>query len=118
MRWRGRSHLGHDVALHMAAMLSQAREFGFVLFGAAYGAGVIAGYEFNLSDGSTAYPLNGVARALTRKEPKGRQPLEDIWLVDEKTLAGAKASGVKVKTIRVDISPVLNRGVNWCRSRR
>ena len=61
-------------------------------------------------------PLNGAAQALTRKDPKGRHPLEEIWLVDEKNLAGAKASGVKVEMIRVDISPVLNRGVGWCRS--
>lgn len=71
-----------------------------------------------ISDGSTAYPLNGVARALTRTNPKGRRPLEDIWLVDDKNLAGLKASGVKVKMIRVDISPVLDRGVQWCRNQR
>jgi uncharacterized protein DUF2511 len=71
-----------------------------------------------IADGPTAYPLNGLAQALTRKDPKGRRPLEDIWLVDEKALAGVKASGVKVKMIRVDIGPVLNRGVAWCRNRR
>lgn len=70
-----------------------------------------------ISDGPTAYPLNGAAQALTRADPKGRRPLEDIWLVDEKTLAGTRASGVKVKMIRMDISPVLSRGVAWCRSR-
>jgi len=79
---------------------------------------VCKGNAVFISDGSTSYPLNGEAQALTRKDPKGRRPLEDIWLVDEKTLAGVKASGVKVKMIRVDISPVLNRGVAWCRSRR
>ena len=57
------------------------------------------------------------ARALGRKDPKGRRPLEDIWLVDEKALADLRASGVKVKMIRIDISPVLSRGVAWCRSR-
>jgi len=67
------------------------------------------------ADGPTAYPLNGAAQALTRKDPKGRRPLEDIWLVDEETLAGVKASGFKVKMVRMDISPVLNRGVEWCR---
>jgi hypothetical protein len=71
-----------------------------------------------ISDGTTAYPLNGDAQALTRKDSKGRRPLEDIWLVDEKTLADVKASGVKVKMIRVGISPVLNRAVEWCRLRR
>jgi hypothetical protein len=71
-----------------------------------------------ISDGATAYPLNGAAQALTRRYPKGRRPLEDIWLVDEKSLAGLKASGVKLKMIRVDISPVLDRGVKWCRNRR
>jgi len=68
-----------------------------------------------IADGPTAYPLNGAAQALTRKDPKGRRPLEDIWLVDDKALAGVKASGGKVKMIRVDISPVLDRGVAWCR---
>jgi Protein of unknown function (DUF2511) len=77
---------------------------------------VCEGKAVFISDGTTAYPLNGAAQALTRKDPKGRRPLEDIWLVDEKTLAGARGSGVKVKMIRVDISPVLNRGVAWCRS--
>jgi len=33
----------------MAAMLSQAGEFGFVLFGAVRVAGLIEGYEFNLA---------------------------------------------------------------------
>ena len=78
---------------------------------------VCIGKAVFISDGSTSYPINGDAQALTRKDPKGRRPLEDIWLVDEKTLAGVKASGIKVKMIRVDISPVLNRGVAWCRSR-
>ena len=71
-----------------------------------------------ISDGSTAYPLNGPAQALTRRDPKGRHPLTDIWLVDDKTLADLKAAGVKVKMVRVDISPVLNRGVKWCRTRQ
>jgi Protein of unknown function (DUF2511) len=67
-----------------------------------------------ISEGDTAYPLNGLAQALTRKDPKGRRPLEEIWLVDEKTLADVKAAGIKVKMVRVDISPVLTRGVKWC----
>jgi hypothetical protein len=79
---------------------------------------VCKGKAVFISDGAAAYPLNGDAQALTRKDPTGRRPLDDIWLVDEKTLAGVKASGAKVKTIRVDISPVLNRAVAWCRSRR
>ena len=41
--------LSHGDALRMAAMLSQAGEFGFVLFGAAHLAGVIDRYEFNLA---------------------------------------------------------------------
>jgi hypothetical protein len=79
---------------------------------------VCNGQAVFISDGPIAYPLNGAAQALTRRDPKGRRPLEDIWLVDEKSLTGLKASGVKVKMIRVDISPVLDRGVKWCRSRR
>ena len=71
-----------------------------------------------ISDGGTEYPLNGRAQALTRKDPKGRHPLTDIWLVDEKTLGSLKAAGVKVSMVRMDISPVLTRGVKWCRSRR
>lgn len=71
-----------------------------------------------IADGGTAYPLNGPAQALTRKDPTGRKPLEDIWLSDDKTLADVKASGIKVKMIRLDIGPVLNRGLQWCRSRR
>ena len=70
-----------------------------------------------ISDGTTSYPLNGAAQALLRQSAAGRAPLEDIWLVDEKTLAGVKRSGVKAKTIRMDISPVLTRGVDWCRVR-
>jgi hypothetical protein len=67
---------------------------------------------------SQACALAWLAQALTRRHPKDRRPLEDIWLVDEKALAGVKAAGIKVKMIRVEISPVLNRGVKWCRSRR
>src|SRR5262249_10545446 len=79
---------------------------------------VCNGQAVFISDGPPEYPLNGAAQALTRTNPKGRRPLENIWLVDDKNLAGLKASGVKVKLIRVDISPVLDRGVKWCRSRR
>jgi len=71
-----------------------------------------------ISDGQTAYPLNGPAKAIARTAPKGHRPLEDIWLPDEKTLADVKASGVKVQMIRVDITPVLKRGKAWCRYRR
>jgi hypothetical protein len=83
-----------------------------------HGKFVCNGKAVFISDGCTAYPLNGVAPALTRTNPKGRRPLEYIWLVDDKNLAGLKASGVKVKMIRVDISPVLDRGVQWCRNQR
>ena len=79
---------------------------------------VCVGDAVFISDGETKYPLNGAAQALTRADPKGRRPLEDIWLADEKTLTDARASGVPVKMVRVDISPVLNRGVEWCRLRR
>ena len=79
---------------------------------------VCKGKAVFISDGHTAYPLNGAAQGLTRKDAKDRRPLADIWLVDEKALAGLKTSGVKVRMIRVDISPVLNRGVKWCRSKR
>jgi glutathione-regulated potassium-efflux system ancillary protein KefC len=40
--------LGHGGALRMAALLSQAGEFGFVLFGAAVVAGVFSAYAFNI----------------------------------------------------------------------
>ena len=79
---------------------------------------VCKGKAVFISDGRTAYPLNGAAQGLMRKDPKDRRPLEEIWLVDEKALAGVRASGIKVKMIRVDISPVLTRGVEWCRRRR
>src|SRR5262245_49524534 len=52
---------------------------------------VCKGKAVFISDGATEYPLNGAAQALTRTDPKGRLPLEDIWLIDEKTLAGARA---------------------------
>jgi len=42
-------HFAHGAALRLAAMLSQAGEFGFVLFGAASAAGVIDHGEFNLA---------------------------------------------------------------------
>src|SRR5262245_54216359 len=42
-------HFAHGGALRMAAMLSQAGEFGFVLFGAANTAGVIDHDQFNLA---------------------------------------------------------------------
>ena len=70
-----------------------------------------------ISDGTTQYPLNGRAQALTRSHPQGRRPLEDIWLADE-TLTDRKAPGVKVKMVRLSISPVLSRGVKWCSVRR
>lgn len=41
--------VAHEGALRMAAMLSQAGEFGFVLFGAANAAGVIDDDQFNLA---------------------------------------------------------------------
>jgi len=41
--------LGHAGALRMAALLSQAGEFGFVLFGAAAAEGIITPYLFNIA---------------------------------------------------------------------
>jgi glutathione-regulated potassium-efflux system protein KefB len=41
--------LGHPGAIRMAALLSQAGEFGFVLFGAAAAEGVITPYVFNIA---------------------------------------------------------------------
>jgi len=79
---------------------------------------VCKGKAVFISDGGTSYPLNGAAEALARREPKGRRPLTDIWLVDDKALADLKAKGIKVKMIRIDISPVLTRGVKWCETRR
>ena len=79
---------------------------------------VCKGKAVFISDGGTSYPLNGPAQALTRREPKGRGPLTDIWLVDDKALADLKAKGIKLKMIRIDISPVLTRGVKWCATRR
>ena len=79
---------------------------------------VCKGKAVFISDGGMAYPLNGPAQALTRREPKGRRPLTDIWLVDDKALADLKAKGIKLKMIRIDISPVLTRGVKWCATRR
>ena len=43
---------------------------------------VCKGKAVFISDGVTAYPLNGLAQALTRRYPKNRKPLEDVWLVD------------------------------------
>jgi glutathione-regulated potassium-efflux system protein KefB len=40
--------IGHAGSLRMAALLSQAGEFGFVLFGAAVAAGVVSSYVFSI----------------------------------------------------------------------
>jgi glutathione-regulated potassium-efflux system protein KefB len=66
-------HLAHGVALRMAAMLSQAGEFGFVLFGAANVAGVIDHDEFNL-----AMLGIGVSMALTPLLVHGADVLADM----------------------------------------
>lgn len=65
--------------------------------------------------GGTAYPLNGAAKGLTRQDSTGRRPLEEIWKADDRTAKDLRASGVAVETVRLDITPVLQRGEAWCR---
>lgn len=68
-----------------------------------------------LSDGKISYPVNGAAKGLMRKDPTGRRPLEDIWLSDTKTAADLRAAGQHVEEVRPDISPILKRGIDFCR---
>jgi hypothetical protein len=70
-----------------------------------------------LSDGTTQYPLNGVAKTLARVHPEHRRPLEEIWRRDEKVTRGLKDAGQPIEIVRVNITPVLNRGTQWCRTR-
>src|SRR5690349_2662355 len=44
---------------------------------------VCRGEAVFLADGTTQYPLNGVAKTLARQHPEHRKPLEDIWRRDE-----------------------------------
>lgn len=68
-----------------------------------------------VSDGKISYPVNGTAKGLMRKDPTGRRPLEDIWLADTKTAADLQAAGQPVEVVRPDISPILKRGIDYCR---
>jgi hypothetical protein len=70
-----------------------------------------------VSDGTTQYPLNGVARTLASAQPTGRRPLEDIWRRDEKVMQGLKKERAPVGVVRLNITPVLARGERWCRQR-
>lgn len=70
-----------------------------------------------VSDGTTQYPLNGVAKTLARTQPAHRRPLEDIWRRDEKSMQGLKKEGAAVSVVRLNITPVLARGERWCRQR-
>lgn len=78
---------------------------------------VCEGEAVFLSDGKTQYPLNGVAKTLATTHPEHRRPLEDIWRPDEESMRGMQRGPVKVDMVRVNISPVLSRGVAWCRKR-
>jgi len=78
---------------------------------------VCEGEAVFLSDGTMQYPLNGVAKTLTRTHPEHRRPLEDIWRRDEQVMKGLRDAPVDVEIVRVNITPVLSRGERWCRSR-
>jgi len=78
---------------------------------------VCEGEAVFLSDGTTQYPLNGVAKTLARTHPEHRRPLEDIWRRDEQVMQGMHDAPVDVNVVRVNITPVLRRGEAFCRSR-
>jgi hypothetical protein len=78
---------------------------------------VCEGEAVFLSDGKTQYPLNGVAKTLARTHPEHRRPLEDVWRRDEQVMKGLHDAPVDVAVVRVNITPVLRRGEQWCRSR-
>jgi hypothetical protein len=78
---------------------------------------VCEGEAVFLSDGKTQYPLNGVAKTLARTHPEHRRPLEEIWRRDEQVMKGLRDAPVDVEVVRVNITPVLSRGEQWCRSR-
>ena len=70
-----------------------------------------------LSDGTTQYPLNGVAKTLARQHPEHRRPLEDIWRRDEAVMKNLHDAPVAVEVVRINITPVLSRGERFCRQR-
>jgi hypothetical protein len=79
---------------------------------------VCEGEAVFLSDGKTQYPLNGHAKTLAGTHPENRRPLEDVWLPDEKVIDSKKRGAAAVDMVRVNITPVLDRGVRWCRERQ
>jgi hypothetical protein len=70
-----------------------------------------------LSDGKTQYPLNGVAKTLASQHPEHRRPLEEIWRRDDEVMKGLHDGPAGVKVVRINITPVLSRGEQWCRRR-
>lgn len=70
-----------------------------------------------ISDGKVQYPLNGLAKTLARTHPEHRRPLEDVWRRDEKAIRGLKDAGQPIEVVRINITPVLRRGVAWCHER-
>ena len=70
-----------------------------------------------LSDGKTQYPLNGVAKTLARQHPEHRRPLEEIWRRDDEVMKGLHDAPAGVQVVRINITPVLTRGEQWCRRR-
>jgi hypothetical protein len=79
---------------------------------------VCEGEAVFVTDGTSQYPLNGEAKGLAKAQPKGRRPLEDIWLRDERAMRDTKRGAVDVDVVRINITPVLVRGVEWCRHHR
>jgi len=78
---------------------------------------VCEGEAVFLSDGKTQYALNGVAKRLAAAHPEHRRPLEDIWRRDEQVMKGIHNAPVDVDVVRINITPVLSRGEQWCRPR-
>jgi hypothetical protein len=70
-----------------------------------------------LAAGGVQYPLNGVAKTLAATHPAHRKPLEDIWRRDERAMRGMEDAPIKLDVVRVDITPVLSRGIAWCHGR-
>ena len=68
-----------------------------------------------LQNGPTTYPLNGTAMAASRTATCPTEPLETIWRADEAYMKRLEDSGVPADyVIRINIRPVLDRGVKWC----
>ena len=78
---------------------------------------VCHGQAVFLSDGTSQYPLNGVAKTLARQHPEHRRPLEDIWRRDEAVMKNLHDAPVGVQVVRINITPVLTRGERFCRQR-